>query len=136
MMGVTGIMFRKLGKGGTDREITWKPFAPQYKRKDGTLVPAWGGVPKVRGSGSVQPRKRPSGAPITSSSLLMQDTLKLRAGRLQLQQLTPGRIKMGPTVVYAEEQHRMRPWIYFTSKETVLAADAALIPFIKHLDKK
>lgn len=136
MMGVTGIMFRKLGKGGTHREITWKPFAPQYKRKDGTLVPAWGGIPKVRGTGNVKPKKRPSGQAITSSSLLMQDTVKLRAGRLQLQQLTPGRIKMGPTVVYAEHQHSMRPWIYFTSKETVLAADAALNVFARHLDKK
>ena len=61
-MGVmTDNTFKNNAKGGTWRGVTWKYFAPQYTRKDGTVIPAWGGVAKVRGKGNVLGRKRASG---------------------------------------------------------------------------
>lgn len=44
--------------GGTVRGVSWASMAPYYTRKDGTVIPAWGGVSKVRGSGAVLGRKR------------------------------------------------------------------------------
>jgi len=55
----TSAMFqhnRSATSGGTYRGVAWKPFAPQYTRKDGTVVPAWGGVPRVR-AGYIQKGK-------------------------------------------------------------------------------
>jgi hypothetical protein len=50
MARVTHDTFDALGKGGgTYRGVTWAPFADQYTRKtDGVVVPAWGGVPRLR----------------------------------------------------------------------------------------
>jgi hypothetical protein len=50
----------QLAHGGawTYRGIRWDPFEPQYKRKDGTEVPAWGGTTKVGGKGKVKGQKR------------------------------------------------------------------------------
>lgn len=135
LMGRTGLMFRKNAHGGTNRGVTWKPFAPQYTRKDGTVIPAWGGVRKVRGVGNVKPRKRPSGKPITQSSLLMQDVGKLRSQRLDISRLTPSIIKFGPTLSYAQEQHDLRPWSFFTPKEVVKSADSAFRVFTRHTGK-
>jgi len=136
MSKVTALMWKKLEKdGGTDRTVTWKPFAPQYTRKDGTKVPLWGGIKKIRGEGSVRPRIRPSGQPYDSSSLLIQDTDRLRTGRLELQRLTPNKIKFGPTIVYAKKQHAMRPWSFFTPQEIPRAADSAFRVFTRHINK-
>lgn len=135
MMQVTVLMFRKLAHGGSDRGVNWPKFANQYVRKDGTEVPAWGGVPKVRGEGSVKGKLRPSGKRVTSSSLLMQDTGRLRSERLNLQRLTPSSIQFGPTAAYAGAQHKLRPWSFFTPKEIEKSADAAFRVYTRHLDK-
>ena len=60
-------------EGGIVRGQRWEGFKPQYTRNDGTVVPAWGGVAKVRGSGTVQGKKRPSGARVDRSSVLNKD---------------------------------------------------------------
>lgn len=59
--------------GGTVRGEQWDSMKPQYMRKDGTVVPAWGGVAKVRGRGKVKGRKRPSGQRVTPSSVIGVD---------------------------------------------------------------
>ena len=52
----TESMFRKLRRGGRHRGVLWKYFSPQYTRKDGTEVPAWGGVERVRAGSSTRKR--------------------------------------------------------------------------------
>lgn len=51
-----------VSSGGTVRGEAWAAMAPYYVRKDGSAVPAWGGVAKERGSGTVLGRKRKGGA--------------------------------------------------------------------------
>ena len=76
------------GQGGgsqkTFRGKSWPWFKDQYTRKDGTVIPAEGGVPKMYSSGVVKGRKRMSGKRITSRSHLMDDVedrgLKSAAG--------------------------------------------------------
>lgn len=110
----TESMFRKLRKGGRHRGVLWKYFAPQYVRKDGTVVPAWGGIPKVRGKGKVKGRLRPSGARVTSRAALMRDTgtMSSRAALVLRNQRT--RLVLGPQGVnYAEYQQGLRRFLFF-----------------------
>lgn len=87
--------------GGSMRGHSWAPMAPQYTRKDGTVVPAWGGVPRVREgfrkrvkgpergkstgermsnvSGTVSGRRRPSGKRVTQTSVINMDTGTLKS---------------------------------------------------------
>lgn len=51
-------LFQTKASGGSVRGVLWPSLAPQYTRKDGTVVQAWGGVAKVRGKGTVKGRKR------------------------------------------------------------------------------
>jgi len=107
--------FKKLGKGGTNRGVTWKPFAPQYTRKaDGVTVPAWGGVNKVRGRGKVKGRKRPSGTRITRQSKLVQDTGTLRSRAAAVIRMTRTTGELGPNLNYATKQNEKRPFLFFT----------------------
>lgn len=111
---VMGLQFSRNRKGGRSRGVTWKPFSPQYLRStDGVEVPAWGGVKKVSGVGTVLGRKRPSGRRVDQSSNLMQDTGKLRASRAQLNFLSDKFIRFGPTVLYARMQNSLRPFLFF-----------------------
>ena len=58
----TTLMFSRLSRGsGSFRGVSWPWFAPQYTRADGTVVPAFGGIPKLNGKGLVKGRKRASG---------------------------------------------------------------------------
>lgn len=52
----------RVGSGGTVRGVNWNEMATYYTRRDGTKVPAWGGIPKVRGDGLVLGRKRKGSA--------------------------------------------------------------------------
>lgn len=63
-----------VSESGSYRGNAWTELAPQYVRKDGTVVPVWGGVDRVRGTGQVKPKQRPSGAPYRPGSQQMQDT--------------------------------------------------------------
>lgn len=120
MVRETDTMWDRLSYGrgaGTHRGVHWRPFADQYTRKDGTHVPAWGGVPKVRGRGLVQGRLRPSGTRVTMGSAIMQDTGNLRGKAVGILNLTKNRIIMGPEgtpATYAAHQQAMRPFLFFS----------------------
>ena len=116
MLRQTGLTFRSLKRGGTYRGVTWKPYADQYTRKtDGVTVPAWGKVRKVHGVGLVKGRLRPSGKRVTASSNLMRDTGRLSAAAGQtLSYRNRGKtMRMGTNVSYAEEQQKLRPFLFF-----------------------
>jgi hypothetical protein len=107
--------------GGTFRGKRWPPFAPQYKRKDGTVVPAWGGVPKVRGRGLVKGRRRPSGKRVTKDSVQLQDTGTMRDSALSRPAIL-NREKLriavsGPANRYAEHVSRKRDWLRWTKDD-------------------
>jgi len=128
-------LFDRLRKGGRFRGITWKYFAPQGRRKDGTVVPAWGGVPRVakgrhhigsniasraaiyrahtRITGTVKGRKRPSGRRIKKGDAIMQDTGNLKRHAMTSRRLTRRRLYMGPNVDYAEELSEHHPFALF-----------------------
>lgn len=69
----------KASSGGVVMGETWDPMRPQYTRKDGTEVPAWGGIAKVRGKGTVKAKMRPSGQRVTPTSIIGKDTGGLTA---------------------------------------------------------
>lgn len=126
----TDSMFRHLRRGGTHRGVTWKDWAPQYTRKDGTVVPAWGGVPRVRAgyiqsgkhkgermsrvSGKVKGRLRPSGKRVTQSSALMQDTMTMRGRAALVVRRNRNMLQLGPQGVnYAHDQNKRRQFLFF-----------------------
>lgn len=135
----TMLMFQRLRSGGTYRGVTWKPFAPQYTRKDGTVVPAWGGVARVRAgfrkgatgdasrpgkrstgvrmsrvSGKVAGRLRPSGQRVTKSSALMQDTMTLRTRAALVVHRDRFVLQLGPQGArYARRQNSLRRFLFF-----------------------
>ena len=111
--GPTGI-FARLRNGGTHRGVTWRYFADQYTRKaDGVTVPAWGGVQRLRGRGTVQGRKRPSGARVKQGDAIMQDTNTLRSRALASVRITRFRLVMGNNLTYGAAQQAMRPYAFF-----------------------
>lgn len=129
------LLFERLSHGGQYRGVVWKYFAPQYVRKDGTVVPAWGGVPRVRGlrykrsykkkgitrgdfrKPNVLGRKRPSGARVKQGDAILQDVGTLKARAALVQRLRKDRLEMGPSggkvMKYAAAQHARRPWLFF-----------------------
>ena len=118
-MGVmTDKTFDQNRRGGTWRGVTWKYFAPQYTRKDGTVIPAWGGVAKVRGKGKVLGRKRPSGARVQKGDSVVQDTGTLRNNAtLGVVHITKNKMRIGTNINYAAAQQKMRPFLFFTKKD-------------------
>lgn len=108
-------VFVKNKKGGTHRGVTWDYFAPQYTRKtDGAVVPAWGGVKKLRGRGKVKGRLRPSGSRVTSRASLLQDTNTLRARALLARRITNTSVVMGSAgPSYSRYQHNLRPFVFW-----------------------
>ncbi len=111
----TDATFEALRQGGTFRGVTWKYFAPQYTRKtDGVTVPAWGGVPRLRGKGVVQGRMRPSGARVRQGDAIMQDTMTMRSRAALVMHVTPRSLILGPQGVrYAAAQQARRPFLFF-----------------------
>lgn len=119
-MGVmTDNTFKNNAKGGTWRGVTWKYFAPQYTRKDGTVIPAWGGVAKVRGKGNVLGRKRASGTSrVQKGDSIVQDTMTLRGNAtLGVVHITKNKMRIGTNINYAAAQQKMRPFLFFTKKD-------------------
>ena len=107
--------FSRLRRGGSYRGVHWDEFAPQYTRKtDGVTVPAWGGVPKVRGAGTVKGRMRPSGVRLLAGDSLMQDTGTMRNRAALVMGLTRRSLILGPQGVrYAAAQQARRPFLFF-----------------------
>lgn len=118
-----GVTFSQQGK--RDEHPAWPSFAPQYTRKtDGVTVPAWGGVPKLRGKGNVKGRMRPSGKRITPNSKILMDTGTLRGSFLR-QLLENKKVVYGSILSYAG-QHQFgdpsknlpaREMIFFTTPD-------------------
>ncbi len=125
-------MFTRIGRGssgGSMRGVTWSPFANQYRRKtDGVLVPAWGGVSKMRRrivgkpghlrlaalqkGDMVKGRKRQRGR-VRSDSWLMRDTGRMFGETRQRPlALDANHLRIGPTVEYAEYQNKWRPFLF------------------------
>lgn len=117
--------FDHLRTGGRYRGVTWRYFAPQYTRKtDGVTVPAWGGVPKLRGRGNVKGRKRPSGQRIAKGDALMQDTMTMRSRAALVVRMERYQARLGPQGVnYAAKQQGMRPFLFFTRKDSTVLLD-------------
>ncbi len=116
MIRQTSLTFRALKRGGSYRGVTWKWYKDQYTRKaDGVTVPAQGRVRKVHGVGLVKGRMRPSGKRVTASSNLLRDTGRLSAAAGQtLSFRNRGKtMRMGTNVSYAEEQQKLRPFLFF-----------------------
>ena len=111
--------FEALRLGGRFRGVLWKYFAPQYTRKtDGVTVPAWGGVPKVRGSGLVKGRKRPSGARVRQGDAIMQDTETMRGMAALVVRMDRYMARLGVQGVnYAAAQHKRRPFLFFVQAD-------------------
>jgi len=111
--------FDQLGNGGSYRGVEWPWFAPQYTRKDGTVVPAEGGVAKVRGDGVVQGRLRPSGARVTSSSQLMRDKGRMsREGGLS-SRMDRNKLELRSGMKYGGHQQKLRPWLFINAPSEV-----------------
>ena len=114
----TQLMFSRLGRGdGRYRGEYWPPFARLYIRKTtGQEIPAWGGVPKIRGEGTVKGRKRPSGTRITPQSLLMRDTGYLASAAASAFRIDRRgtRATIGTPVKYAWKQNEMRRFMKWT----------------------
>jgi hypothetical protein len=118
------MMFSRLKRGGKYRGVTWRWFAIQYVRKDGTVVPAEGGIKKVRGGGVVQGRKRQSGKRINKNSSLMQDVVTMKNAVLSQQRIRARILVMDTPTDYAEYQHALRPFQFFEQpKDSDVLAD-------------
>lgn len=119
----TALTFRSLGDGaGTFRSVTWKPFASQHTRKDGTDVPAWGGVQRVHGMGSVLGRLRPSGKRVTESSKLLQDTGRLRGDAGTVSVINVREMKLATGLPYSVELNKEREFLFWEIPEDLDAA--------------
>ena len=106
--------FDKLRLGGSFRGVHWKYFSPQYTRKDGTVVQAWGGIKKDRGKGLVKGRLRPSGQRVKQGDAIMQDTKTMRNRAALTVRQTANELALGPQgVLYAAAQNRSRRFLFF-----------------------
>ncbi len=104
-----------VSRGGGARGASWAPYKPYYTRRDGTVVPAWGGIPKVRGQGEVKGRKRHNQTRISAND-------RFFAGVKNPGSLVRRRITVGPndatltlrtTAAVSAAQNAMRPFLFF-----------------------
>lgn len=124
-------VFAKNRHGGRHRGISWDYFAPQYTRKDGTVVPAWGGVPKVRGGGLVKGRLRPSGQRVRAGDSVGQDTNHLRRAAILARTITRTKLTMGTNVEYAPEFSVLRPFLLFFLPADLTMMRATILRFFE-----
>lgn len=102
--------------GGIARGVAWGPFAPQYTRQDGTIVPAWGGIPKKRGKGQVQGKRRRDGSRVTMASRMLD--VKPSA-LLSVRHLTATGIEIVAHGAWAAQQNAMRQFIFYQQPKDV-----------------
>jgi len=98
--------------GGQARGVYWKGLARQYVRADGTEVPATGGVPKSRGKGLVQGKRRKGGKPLQPGARLYGHA-NVR-GLLKIQGRTPTAIEFGPGTKQAVKLNTLRQYLFFS----------------------
>ena len=139
----TSLQFTKLGKGGTSRGVTWKPFSPLYTRKGGkikgkkynaTSILAWGGIDKVQGKNKVKGRKRGSSY-ITTHSSLLYDSGMLAKRLYQNKKITKTKLTLSTPVKYAKWQDDLRPFNFITdeeSKQVTKLVEKRLIGLLKN----
>jgi len=109
--------------GRVHRGVKWKYFVPQYVRADSTVVPAWGGIPKVRGRGLVKGRLRDSTTRrVHKGDSVMQNLGKMRKALLQDNTLLPDmlimRVDDNQGKVY--RQNELRQFMFFEDPVDVL----------------
>ena len=100
--------------------VMWDRLKPQYVRKDGTVVPPWGGVKRVIGKGRVLGRLRSnSKTRVKPTSIVGKDT-----GNMARQFTGEGvlsadkrSISLVTNVEYAEEQNRLRHFAVLGDKD-------------------
>ncbi|GEM_PF-3048246 len=102
--------------GGIARGVAWAPFAPQYTRKDGTIVSAWGGVAKKSGKGQVQGKRRRDGSRVTMASRMLD--VKPSA-LLTVRHLTNTGIEMTTHGAWAAQQNSMRQFLFYQQPKDV-----------------
>lgn len=128
----TTLMFSRLSRGsGSFRGVSWPWFAPQYTRADGTVVPAFGGIPKLNGKGLVKGRKRASGKRIRPADKVMQDTGRMKTAVLARQNLSGSRFVMDTPAEYAKFQHALRPFQFFEDDDAKVLTRL----FRKHINR-
>ena len=107
-------MFNILGRRGNTtpyRGVTWKWFAAQYTRKDGTQVPAYGIPGKVKG------RMRTSGQRVNENDLILSDSGDLRKASLDTFRISPDRLVAGSSKRYAKYQNKARTFIFINDDD-------------------
>jgi len=124
--------FIMLGKGGTFRGVTWKPFANQYVRKDGTVIPAWGGIEKVKGKGKVLGRLRPSKKRVTEQSELLRDTVQLYAAIPSGMIVDDEGLHIATSKEYGVYQQRTRPFLFFEVPKDINELRKFIIARLNH----
>ncbi len=106
-----------VSSGGQSRGTSWTPYKPYYTRRDGTVVPAWGGIAKIHGQGDVKGRKRHNQTRISAND-------RFFAGVKSPGSLVRRRITVGPndatltfrtTAALSTAQNAMRPFLFFQS---------------------
>lgn len=120
MLRRTQLTFSKLGRKGNTtpfREVLWPWFAVQYIRKDGTVIPAEGGVPKVCGKGLVKGKKRHSGKRVTARSMMMQDHGLMKSAALSRYRIGTHYLVMQTPTQYSRYQQAKRPFVFVTEKD-------------------
>lgn len=120
MLRQTEQTFSKLGKKGNStpfRTVLWKWFADQYTRKDGTVVPAYGEPPRVKG------RLRHSGKRVKQNDKVMQDRGTLKQFALSEFKVGSHFLEADTPVKYADEQQKMRPFAFFVQQDTDVLKD-------------
>lgn len=116
----TQLTFSRLGRKGNTapfRETLWCWFAPQYTRKDGTVVPAEGGIPKVHGIGMVKGRLRHSGTRVTSRSMIVQDRGSVKQAALARLRIGNNYLIAETPIKYAKYQQKMRPFAFMIQED-------------------
>jgi hypothetical protein len=102
--------------GGVARGVYWAPYAPQYLRNDGTIVPAWGGVSKVRGKGTVKGRKRHDGSRVGPGD----NVLDVRpSALLTMRHLTNTGMELTTRSEWATAQNAMRQYLFYQRPKDV-----------------
>jgi len=123
MMSVASRQFSRSRRGGTDRKQNWNYFSPLYVRRDGTVVPAHGGIQRVRGKGNVLGRKRHSGKRVSQNSSIMRDSSRMANAALTDMKIRalPGAFQMeiNTPVRYARHQNAARRFQFFEEPKDV-----------------
>ncbi len=124
-----------LTRGGSGRGIHWRPAAPHYTRKDGTVVPAHGGVAKVRGQGTVQGRL--SRGKRTKQDAKFYEGFAKAPGRMIRRRISGKRLEImlskSPGLQHA---HQLREFMQFQMPKDQAELERRLLSYVRGQIKK